>query len=78
MGAVAAVGGPKMSVEMIDPAPAAKKKPTMDAFLARGPSPSPRQLPTRVETAMNSALDTDPPVETYVDVTAQGTHAATG
>ena len=63
--------GPKIAVEMIEPAPAAKKKPTIDAFLARDGSPSPRQLPTRVDTAMNNALETDPPVETYVDVTVQ-------
>ena len=63
--------GPKIAVDMIEPAPAAKKKPTIDAFFARDGSPSPRQLPTRVDTAMNNALETEPPVETYVDVTVQ-------
>jgi hypothetical protein len=55
---------PKMAVEMIVPAPIAKKNPTIEAFFARDASPSPRQLPTRVDTAMKSALETDPPVET--------------
>ena len=61
--------GPKIAVEMMAPAPAAKKKPTIDAFFARNGSPSPKQFPTRVDTAMNNAFETEPPVETYVDVT---------